>query len=142
METLAGQLGIAIVGGTISMFLAAVVNLITRGGVVRLLGGMSREQLKDVKLLLQHAIIVTDQEPDVFSPNWVRFERIKGQFPLASGSYEDYRSESRRFALGDSGGRYKHTLTPAEVAGDPVKAHTNMPPYLVLNFLKRRYESR
>ena len=61
--------------------------------------------------LLDHSIILTDQDCAIIGDNWRRYEAMDGRMPLAPGSHE----EARTFAVGQTGGVYAHKLTVAEM---------------------------
>ncbi len=65
--------------------------------------------------LLDHSIILTDQDCAIIGDNWKRYEALDGKMPLASGAHTDDREEERAFAVGQTGGAYRHELTVPEM---------------------------
>ena len=70
--------------------------------------------------LLDHSIILTDQDCAIIGDNWKRYEAMDGKMPLAAGGHTDVRGEARTFAVGQVGGAYAHQLTEPEL---PSHAH-------------------
>lgn len=81
--------------------------------------------------LLDHSIILTDQDCAIIGDNWKRYEAMDGKMPLAAGGHTDVREEARTFAVGQVGGAYAHQLTVPEL---PSHAHR----YQDLHFDNRR----
>ena len=65
--------------------------------------------------LLDHSIILTDQDCAIIGDNWKRYEALNGKMPLASGAHTDDRKDSRTFDVGQTGGTYQHQLTVPEM---------------------------
>ena len=65
--------------------------------------------------LLDHSIILTDQDCAIIGDNWKRYEAMDGKMPLAAGGHADVREEARTFAVGQVGGAYAHQLTVSEL---------------------------
>ena len=95
---------------------------ISSGNLVSALGGVSKDQLQahldeepaeqpEIAEMLANAVILTDQECRVFGPNWKRYEKMDGRFPLGAGQTKDTREEDRTFTVGQDGGAYQHKLT-------------------------------
>ena len=70
--------------------------------------------------LLDHSIILTDQDCAIIGDNWKRYEAMDGKMPLAAGGHTDVRGEAKTFAVGQAGGAYAHKLTVPEL---PSHAH-------------------
>lgn len=70
--------------------------------------------------LLDHSIILTDQDCAIIGDDWKRYEALDGKMPLASGAHTDGREDTRTFAVGQVGGAYAHQLKMDEM---PSHAH-------------------
>ena len=117
-----------IIGGLGALMLATLMGWLTKGGMIQALGGVtnakletvttslaSEEQFRQLSTLMDRAVILTDQECSLLGPEWKRFEKLDGRFPLASGQHEDDRGESLTFVVDQTGGRYKHVLITEEM---------------------------
>lgn len=78
------------------------------------------QKVEQLFRLLDHSIILTDQDCAIIGDNWKRYEALDGKIPLASGAHMDDREEARTFAVGQTGGVYRHRLTVDEM---PAHAH-------------------
>lgn len=136
------QIVLGAAGSVLVILAIAIWNSIASGGLVRVLGGVSEAQfgekldkaieVMETKLqelpieqpeiagLLANGVILTDQECKVFGPNWKRYEKMDGRFPLGAGQTEDTEREHRTFTVGQAGGAYRHKLTEPEM---PEHAH-------------------
>ncbi|MCY4283967.1 MAG: hypothetical protein OXC65_01350 [Thiotrichales bacterium] len=78
------------------------------------------EFLQDIELFVEqkfgNAILMTDQDCDVFGRAWRPYQPISGRFAIASGRGNDDRGEIMNFPLGSEGGEYRHVLTDNELA--------------------------
>ena len=88
------------------------------------------QQVDQLFRLLDHSIILTDQDCAIIGDDWKRYEALDGKMPLASGAHADDR-ETRTFTVGQTGGAYRHQLTVNEM---PAHAH----PYKDRHFDNRR----
>ena len=72
--------------------------------------------------LLDHSIILTDQDCAIIGDDWQRYEPLDGKMPLASGAHTDDRDDARTFAVGQTGGTYEHQLSVGQM---PSHTHTD-----------------
>ena len=73
------------------------------------------ERVDQLFKLLDHAIILTDQDCAIIGDNWKRYEPLDGKMPLGSGAHVDGREDARAFVVGQTGGVYQHQLTVPEM---------------------------
>lgn len=120
------QVVLGVVGAVLFVFVVAVGDWISGGGLVSGLGGVSQAKLDEamkklsaeespVARLLANAVILTEQECKIFGPDWKRYKGMDGRFPLGAGQTEDSRGESPTFTVGQAEGAYQHQLTVPEM---------------------------
>ena len=127
------QIVLGAAGSFLLILAIAIWGWISAGGLVRGLGGVSQTQLayaieametkvkdssaeqSEIAGLLANVVILTDQECKVFGPNWKRYEKMDGRFPLGAGQTKDTRGESPAFTVGQARGAYQHELTESEM---------------------------
>ena len=131
------QIVLGAAGSLLLILAIAIWGWMSSGDLVRGLGGVSQEQLQahldktieametkvkespaeqsEIAGLLANVVILTDQECKVFGPNWKRYEKMDGRFPLGAGQTKDTRGESPTFIAGQARGAYRHELTKSEM---------------------------
>ena len=115
----------AAIGALLVVLITGIVGWISQGGLIQIMGGVSRPQLAaEVKAAVEaalsdeqqpataalpaKAIVLTDQECAVLGDGWQPYERLAGRFPLGAGETQDARGEVRTFAVGSYDGAYAH----------------------------------
>ena len=81
----------------------------------------SPAEQSEIAGLLANVVILTDQECKIFGPNWKRYEKMDGRFPLGAGQTKDTNGESPTFTVGQAEGAYQHELTEPEM---PLHTHS------------------
>ena len=124
------QAAAAATGALLVILVVAIAGWISKGVLIRVLGGTNQAQLEEVRAALEalsdrttepatpldKAIVLTDRECATLGKNWKPYEGMSGRFPLGSGSHTDPNDDKQAFVIGDkSYGTYSHRLTELEM---------------------------
>ena len=121
------QVVIGAAGAVVAAILLTILTSVSGEGLIRMLGGLTEEDLRDSDAInqiysyLQSTALEVPADTVISRTSigcpegWEPFHAGAGRFIIGVGAATDIRDETRKFVEGETGGEYQHVLSSEEM---------------------------